>query len=202
MSRQRSWLVRGSSSGFWELLIALAASDLEFWKFFLAAAITLPKQALVVYSGTIFNNPTPSSKSKTITYSVLALTVVLTVISAIYIWKQLVKSRAAILKEREEGVGITGEKADLEAGVAPSLGWAAQSNDTLPALPTRGHPKATSNLSSKFGSLRAKISTRTPAPTTANPTKTLTRAAKSTKSLALTSVAKSMTKTAGYQSLN
>jgi hypothetical protein len=80
----------------------VAVSRLPFWKFLLAAIITLPKQALEVYLGSVFNNAEQSAKSQAISYSVLAATVVITILSGWYIYHHVGKWRRIILEERAE----------------------------------------------------------------------------------------------------
>ena len=77
-----------------------ASSGLNFWAFFFATVLTLPKQLQVVYLGVVFDQTNQTTKSKVISDTVLALSFVITLGAAWYIYRQMAKYRPVVAEEK------------------------------------------------------------------------------------------------------
>jgi hypothetical protein len=56
----------------------MATCGLNFWSFFFGTVLTLPKQLQVVYLGVVFDEPNKTTTEKIVSYTVLALSFLIT----------------------------------------------------------------------------------------------------------------------------
>ncbi|KAK6535824.1 Tlg2-vesicle protein [Arthrobotrys megalospora] len=97
-----------------------ATCGISFWVFFIATALSLPKQLVVVYLGVIINNP---SGGHLVSNIILGITFAITILAAGYIYWQMRKVRPRLIAEHEaikngetsyEGAGATAGGSDIE----------------------------------------------------------------------------------------
>jgi hypothetical protein len=96
-------------------LTCRTACGLNFWIFLIATILTLPKQIIVVYLGTKFNDDKEkeSTTSKIVTNCVLAFGFLITLVAAWYIYHLMAKWRPIVLEERalkEENAFLAGDE--------------------------------------------------------------------------------------------
>lgn len=108
---------------------AFAACGMSLWVFTITAIITLPKQLMAVYLGTVFgqDNKGEITTSKIVEWIILGLSFIITIWAAWYIYKKMAYWRPIVLQEQ----------AERQAAAA------AQVNGEIPSLQTSVH--ATTN---------------------------------------------------------
>lgn len=72
---------------------------MNFWYFVIATFLTLPKQLVLVYLGVLFAQEADGSVEKNV---MLAITFVITVVLAVYIWYKMKKIKVILLEEQEK----------------------------------------------------------------------------------------------------
>ncbi|WVR06637.1 hypothetical protein IAU60_003669 [Kwoniella sp. DSM 27419] len=78
-----------------------ATCGMSIWIFMIATILTLPKQLIVVYLGTHFNNKDQETKTeKIVSYAVVALGFLITIWAAWYIYKKMHKARVHVWRKR------------------------------------------------------------------------------------------------------
>ncbi|BEJ10710.1 hypothetical protein CspHIS471_0101320 [Cutaneotrichosporon sp. HIS471] len=77
-----------------------ATCGMNFWIFLIATVLTLPKQLVTVYLGVLILNKDMSTKSRVISYTVLAVGFLVTIYAAWYIWHHMHKVRVHVWRIR------------------------------------------------------------------------------------------------------
>jgi len=96
-----------------------ANCDINFWIFALATLLTLPKQLVLVYFGTLIVNPDDTKDSEFyIKTAVTILTVIITIIMGIWVYRKMSVVKKQLMREQEErrarknnGIEVTGYSA-------------------------------------------------------------------------------------------
>lgn len=122
---------------------------MNIWVFTLAAFLSLPKQFITVYLGVLLEQSADgkrSTRDTIISDSVLAITFLITVIAAWWIWREMSRVRLDVLRERraerkakelEQGkFGMRGQSEDTSTDHEHTYLQAAMSTDRLRAAST------------------------------------------------------------------
>ncbi|KAK6357726.1 Tlg2-vesicle protein [Orbilia javanica] len=93
-----------------------ATCGINFWVFFIATLLSLPKQLVVVYLGVIINNP---SGGHLVSNIVLGITFAITILAAGYIYWKMRKVRPRLIAEHEaiKNGQTSYEGADISSGI-------------------------------------------------------------------------------------
>ena len=83
---------------------AFAACGMSLWVFTITAIVTLPKQLMAVYLGTVFgqDNEGHITTSKIVEWIILGLSFLITIWAAWYIYKKMAYWRPIVLQEQAE----------------------------------------------------------------------------------------------------
>lgn len=133
-----------------------ATCGMNVWIFLIATILTLPKQLVTVYLGVLIYNKDMSTKSKVISYTVLAvgfrasslpavLTLVVTVYAAWYVWHKMHKVRVHVWRVRRMQMASRGI-------VLGEVGYARDPDEAEASTPIlMTHPHRSSNARGGLG---------------------------------------------------
>lgn len=72
--------------------------NVEFWHFAVATFLTLPKQIVIVYVGVLLAQQ--QSKNNTVNNVVLAITITITVVAGVYVYRKMGATKKVLLEEQ------------------------------------------------------------------------------------------------------
>lgn len=137
-----------------------AACGMGFWVFSITAFLTLPKQLMAVYLGTVFGKPDTGegiTTSKIVEWVVLGISFVITIIAAWYIYAKMAKWRPIVLEEQAANRRKAQEILERDPISGSGGGLEHLHKGTIPRVTLSdeaGIVKSPSSLSQRFNAVR------------------------------------------------
>ncbi|CED82323.1 Predicted membrane protein [Phaffia rhodozyma] len=110
--------------------IVFSTCGMNIWIFSLAAALSLPKQLIIVYLGVILaQSGEKTSKSKWISRIVLVISFLVTILAAWWIWRKMKLARPAVIREWKEKERMN--LVSIQPEAHPAFGSSVDSVDVM-----------------------------------------------------------------------